>query len=586
MIVYGDHARVLLPREELQALRERLRRLGRWRGAPPIERHGALVAAFLRAAQLAQGLIDQRFEEHGRQDAADPLVDACHGALLILARAVVHSFEAGLRWPGGADPSALDALLRCALPERITCRQPEGFAFYAAYPEAWAAAAKRIGAREVRCVGIRTIGTALAPMVQASVRGMRPIVTVRPVGHPYARTICVEESLADAFTRGGPGVVWAIADEGPGRSGSSFAAVCRWLGAHGVPCERIHLLPSHDHGPGPEATDEVRAIWSGTRRHVVTFDELFLAGDSPLPLTRWFEDLIGLVERFDDLSAGAWRAVLCGDAASWPPAHPFQERRKFLLQSERGTWLARFCGLGDAGAEAFARARAVADAGFAPPVIAERHGFSLERWETDARPLADAPPSRRALIHRVGAYLGFRARRFPAETTRGAPLTALFQMARFNAQTALGDDAARAIASFEPALGELASDLRRVNTDNRLHAWEWLVTKDGRILKTDGADHCRGHDLIGSQDIAWDLAGAEVELALTGEEMRRLIATAVDHGARRPSQRLLDFYRLAYPAFWLGHFQLALEATADERERRRLCAQVDRYARVLRRYVP
>ena len=61
----------------------------------------------------------------------------------------------------------------------------------------------------------------------------------------------------------------------------------------------------------------------------------------------------------------------------------------------------------------------------------------------------------------------------------------------------------------------LKGAVRRVETDNRLHAWEWLHTPDGRLLKTDALDHHAGHDLIGCQDITWDIAGATVELDLS-----------------------------------------------------------------------
>jgi hypothetical protein len=75
---------------------------------------------------------------------------------------------------------------------------------------------------------------------------------------------------------------------------------------------------------------------------------------------------------------------------------------------------------------------------------------------------------------------------------------------------------------FEPCeLGRIESDLRRVQTDNKLPPWEWLLLPDGRVLKSDAIDHHQAHDLIGSQDIAW-VAGAIVELGISQQESLRL----------------------------------------------------------------
>ena len=41
------------------------------------------------------------------------------------------------------------------------------------------------------------------------------------------------------------------------------------------------------------------------------------------------------------------------------------------------------------------------------------------------------------------------------------------------------------------------------------------LLKDPTLLKTDALDHSEGHDLIGCQDIAWDVVGAATELELS-----------------------------------------------------------------------
>jgi hypothetical protein len=95
-----------------------------------------------------------------------------------------------------------------------------------------------------------------------------------------------------------------------------------------------------------------------------------------------------------------------------------------------------------------------------------------------------------------------------------------------------------------------------------MHAWEWLQTSDGRLLKTDALDHHAAHDLIGCQDPAWDIAGAKVEFDLSGDELTEL-CKVFERVAQRPvSRTLLASYEVCYDAFQLGHWSLAAESLA------------------------
>ena len=60
--------------------------------------------------------------------------------------------------------------------------------------------------------------------------------------------------------------------------------------------------------------------------------------------------------------------------------------------------------------------------GFTPEPHALCHGFLIERWHDDAKPLGGTLSSgmRDKLLRRIGEYLGFRARSFPARTRTGA----------------------------------------------------------------------------------------------------------------------------------------------------------------------
>jgi hypothetical protein len=133
-------------------------------------------------------------------------------------------------------------------------------------------------------------------------------------------------------------------------------------------------------------------------------------------------------------------------------------------------------------------------------------------------------------------------------------------MAVHNARLALGDAAATVLEGHVHEASRLEALVRRVRTDNRLHPWEWFVTDDRRLLKADALDHSAAHDLIGCQDIAWDVAGAIVEFGLTATEAQQLCAH-VERAAGEPVRRdLVAFLLPCYLAFQLGAWTLAAGA--------------------------
>ena len=111
----------------------------------------------------------------------------------------------------------------------------------------------------------------------ARLRGMQAErITVRPQGHPYNRRaefsrgqLCVIKYAVSS------GATFAIVDEGPGLSGSSFLSVAEALEQAGAPREKIVLVSSHE--PNVDAlcaSDAARrwrrfrcvAVASGSRR--------------------------------------------------------------------------------------------------------------------------------------------------------------------------------------------------------------------------------------------------------------------------------------------------------------------------------
>jgi hypothetical protein len=591
MLVYGDATR----REPAAQMLARLRNLLSAAQASPagIGRHSLLVDALIEAGELVQGLADTRFHAAGQRDVRSPEVDAAMALAMAMARLCARSWETSF----SPEPPALESANQQGAPEdalaafeallspveEVDVKQPEGYAFYTLYPEGHLVAAQRLQCRPWRVIGLRSIGTSLAAMVAVALGDAAPL-TLRPVGHPFDRRLALgNASLAM------PAAHHAIVDEGPGLSGSSMAGVIRQLHDEGVAADHIHLFPGHANGPGARSGPEVRALWTQAASHVVGFDELILRAENPAHrLQSWVEALVGpLHAPLSEITAGEWRHAHEGSRDELPPAHPWQERRKFLARGDTGCWLVKFIGLGHAARQRFGCAEALATAGFSPAVAGRCHGFMVERWHGDMAPLSPArlgnAALRARLIEGLADYIAFRAHRFPAPGESGASLQALCEMGRHNSIEALGSDFADAWKRHRSEADRLQGRVRRVKTDNRMHAWEWLANGE-RLLKTDAVDHHAGHDLIGCQDPAWDVVGAEAELGLHADESHALVDGLSRRGCFIDGE-LLGFYAPAYLAFQLGHFRLAAQDARSPTERRRLEAHGERYARALRRHL-
>ena len=548
---------------------------------PGLARHSLLVGLLIDAGMLAQGVADARFEVTGR-DAKDA-DDVTMALTAALARCCTTSWRSGFA-EHGTLPFALLARCQPAVPKQpLLLKVPEGYAFYALYPETYAEAARRCreAAPRWEVVGLRSIGTSLAAMVAVGLGAPTPR-SLRPVGHPFAREIA-----ASPPKDVDPTTAFAVVDEGPGLSGSSMAAAGRWLQQAGITSTRLHFFTSHPGMPGPEASVDVRTLWAEVSRQHLGFDEV--VRDAPRVeqrLRHWVETLTGpLTQPLQDIGGGAWRSLqVRSDGEPLPPTHPWQERRKYLALSRTGTWLVKFVGLGRMGRRAYARAQALATAGFTPGPLGLCHGFVVERWRDDLRPLPArmSPTHRAAIVGRVGDYLAFRARTFPAPDDGGASMPALLEMTRCNAAEALGDAAGERCTALARAFGQASAAVLRVETDNRMHRWEWLGGPS-LLLKTDAIDHATAHDLVGCQDIAWDVVGAEVEFDLSPEETSALIARMAQQGIA-VERSLIALLRPAYLAFQWAHFAMAVNAAdpADAASRTLLAATRDRYRDGLR----
>jgi hypothetical protein len=321
-----------------------------------------------------------------------------------------------------------------------------------------------------------------------------------------------------------------IVDEGPGQSGSSFGAVADWLQERGVPLDSIAFVTSHDSSPGPKASNAHKRLWQEVRRVDARFDNSFLA------------------DRFG-------------------PLEPLRDGQRLKFHGERDgeRVLLKFVGLGAVGERKIAMAKALHAAGWTAEPLALVHGFLPERWHEDARSLSADDRS----LPEIASYIGARARLFPAAHNEGASIQQLFAMIRRNAELAVELNAVATLVRWELRLGSIAKRIVRARTDNRMDPRKWLRLPNGRVLKTDAIDHHCAHDLIGAQDIAWDVAGAAIEFDLNAKE-RAWLAAAVGRTAGWPvDPELLDFMTVAYVAFRLGQSQIAgMRAAADGYERR------------------
>jgi hypothetical protein len=462
VLVYGDQPRREDPREKLATIASAL--VG-----------GNRLHALIEAGELAQGFADVEFGARG-QDEDTPLQQAA----MALCVAVARREDAR---------SQIGALAALPLPPHLSVKTPEGYAFYGLHPQSYAhAAASHAWSGPPFVIGLRSIGTSLAAVVAAAARAT-DVITVRPTGDPFRRELRLAPALSGRLAaHGGP---FAIVDEGPGLSGSSFGSAADLLEALGVSPGRIVFLPGHDGDLGPEASPAHRARWRRATR-------LVSPAEPP---------------SFDDIPGPTTRC---------------------------------FVGLGAFGEAKLVRAQALHAAGFTPEPLALREGFLLQR-RIDG-------PAARPTPRRLAAYLRFRRERFPA-APGGSP-TELAEMARINTAELLGEVAGQAVQARLAALPLDRARPHAVHVDARLHAANWLGG-----LKLDALDGSAAHDLVGPQDIAWDAAGAAMELGLSRPVTARL---AAEVGA---DPVMLQLCEVAYPAFQAGRAVMFGGEAAPYRER-------------------
>lgn len=467
------------------------------------------------------------------------------------ARAATLTDRIAEAWLGkhAARQQALALLPELSAPDTLRVTRPEGYAFYALDPYAYAALARDYAsARRAFCVviGIRSIGTSLSAVVRAELtRAGIPNVrhTVRPTGHPWNRELRWSPIDEQVLARVPDGAEYVIVDEGPGLSGSTFLAVAEALVARGVSHHRIRFFCSHTPDPQRLLASDGARRWARFQAH------------SPCA---WRAPRLGV-----DVSGGVWRSVVYGADTAWPASWTAHERVKYLSADRRR--LVKFEGFGPYGEDALARAEILANAGWSPPVWRAEPGFLAYAWLPGGPARRERDRSTAAAT--IGRYLAFRATALSAPT---AEVDALEAMARLNVQEAIGVD-------LEP---DYRLEIERpVYPDGQLMPHEWIRTPTG-MLKTDAVDHGDDHLFPGATDVAWDLAGAMTEWGFDVDESNVLLEEYRRHSGD-DARRRISAYLVAYAAFRVALCVLAAH-TGDDAEKARWARERRRYESRLR----
>lgn len=581
MLIYRDDHRRVRTADALARVADR-------RGAADPE---AALSFFIDVAELEAAVVDALSPE---RDALDPIARAMRDATRAAAGEVrlpdgrlIGDDDADTRQGSDARTAvrqAIDFISREPLPDTLPMRVSEGYAYYALFPETYAFSADRfwtaVRPARMAVIGIRSIGTGLSAIVAERLRAKGCETwscTVRPRGHPFDRRLALRHDVEDAWRlEADRGSVFAVVDEGPGLSGSSFAAVVEAIERFGVAGDRIVLFPSWDPDPARLKSERARTVWE---HHVRWCTDARETGLTPSQLCEMRDDWI-------DFAAGAWRATICGDERNWPAAHPQHERWKIAAPRERR--IVRFAGLGRYGTAARDRAAALCDLGVGAPPGPLRHGF-LELPFVPGTPLAACGSVSDAVA--VGTYLGTVARAFPRQERADA--AALAQVIETNLRELVGDDAVRRV---DLLVNEAPRDLPSAYIDGRMLAHEWIRadasdrrhTSDARrpggangLVKVDALDHARDHFYPGPQSPAWDLAAASLELGMDGAEELAMLDAFERVSRDRRARDALAFYKIAYAAFRGGYASMAADSLAGGSEGQRFARVRDGWRRYL-----
>lgn len=451
---------------------------------------------------------------------------------------------------GQVDQAELEQLAEVIkVPESISISPPEGFTYYALHPFDYARVVKRIPSQSENfaVIGVRSIGTTLSAVTTAALNAKKQRaerITVRPTGHPYARTVQFsadqERWIVAQLARSAD---FLVVDEGPGRSGSTFLSVAEALMQMKVPPGRITAIGSREFDPESLCAADAARRWQSVR----------FVSTTPSVSSRF--------QNFAYLGGGDWRMHSFDDEEDWPESWTQMERLKFLSPDSRQFF--KFEGMGPLGSEVRERAFILAKGGFSPAVSDGGDGF-LSYEYIDGRNLRKQDVSA-SLLERIARYCAFRVSNFSYAAPCESDLTNIL---RFNVQQEFGRE-----LRMDPGLLGITSP---VLVDGRMQPFEWIAPPQGELLKTDAISHGDNHFFPGPCDITWDLAGAIVEWDLSFDAAGFLLRRFEQLSGIDLLQKL-NAYRLAYCVFRLGFCKMAASTVLGSREESRLETAYRRY---------
>jgi hypothetical protein len=453
---------------------------------------------------------------------------------------------ASLLFTGKTSVDPAHILQRVTVPDSLSISPPEGFTYYALHPLDFARLASRIPITPPACavVGIRSIGTTLSAITSAALKAAgRPVsrITVRPTGHPYARTTSFSaEQLRWILEQVSRPAQFLVVDEGPGRSGSTFLSVAEALVEAGVQRDAITILGSRGFDPEGLCAQDAAARWRG----------FCFLHTTPCVNSR-FENCLYV-------GGGEWRNFIVEDPGTWPESWTQMERLKFL-SLDRKTFF-KFEGMGPSGADVRERAFTLAAAGFSPKAADAGDGFLAYEMLNGGQLRREHVREHisESLLEHFARYCAFRVAEFPAPQAEPAELG---EMLEFNVHQEFGRE-------LPLDKSELAS-ANPVLADGRMQPHEWLASADGSFVKTDAISHGDNHFFPGPCDIAWDLAGAAVEWRLDTGALNFLLARFRDYSGKDASKQL-PAYMLAYSVFRLGFCKMGISTVLGSDEEGRL----------------
>jgi hypothetical protein len=537
MIIYGDPQMTVTLGEAVARFRDLLRTGNR----NPLDH---LRSILILSGQMEQAVEDCASLDDERKRIARELTNEA-------ARNFLREFEQTRDRLDESDrfEALLDGLSQGAPQDvLLTLKVPEGFAFYALYPEqyhatskSWVSAHSSAENRSALVLGLRSIGTTLSAVVATTLRqrGWQVTrVTARPSGHPFSRQM----EIAPEVTAGMSYAL--VVDEGPGLSGSSFAAAAEALLRNGFAADKIFFFPSHPHEPGLHSPPHVREIWERIPRYIPAADNKFWNGKTAPEVLcqRASAQSNTSVSALHDIGGGKWREFAFSSPSQWTAVAPAFERPKFLLEMSDGTRLLwKFTRLSnpypvERCASPFRR----------PPMLDTCLGYTLFSWiEGERLQLAEMDSQFAA---RLGQHINQSALPFD-EAEQRQYFQRLRQMAEFNTRESLGDVA---VARLEE-LSKLAEEIQTRDVpcygDGRLAPHEFIRTASGEIFKVDEDGPYGDHTIIGPQPILWDIAGAIIEWNMNECSANALLKQIPSEDKYKAA---LPFYCASYAAFRAG----------------------------------